>query len=237
MNLILIEAGDMDASGRSARITGRRFEHITKIQGAGEGDQLTVGAVDGLLGVGRVTRMTDAHLDLELCLERPPPAPLPLTAIVALPRPLILKRVLHGLTTLGVKKIVFIGARKVERSFWNSRALRPAAVREQLLLGLEQARDTRLPEVSLHPYFRPFVEKELPALQGDARCLLGVPAAAAACPLGVAGPVVLAIGPEAGFNEFEEDQLVQNGFEPVRLGERILRVDVAVTYAIAQICG
>ena len=218
MNLILLEASDIEASGRLARIEGRRFEHITKIQGAGEGDRLPVGAIDGLLGTGRVTQMGDAHLELELSLDRSPPAPLPLTVVVALPRPLILKRVLHGLTTLGVKKIAFIGARKVERSFWNSRSLRAPAIREQLLLGLEQAGDTRLPEVSLHPYFRPFVEKELAALQGGSRCLLGAPRAAAPCPLGVEGPVILAIGPEAGFNEFEEEQLVQNGFEPVHLG-------------------
>ena len=75
MNLILIEASDIDASGRSARIEGRRFEHITKIQGASEGDRLPVGAINGLLGVGRVSRISDGHLELELSLDRAPPSP------------------------------------------------------------------------------------------------------------------------------------------------------------------
>ena len=68
---------------------------------------------------------------------------------------------------MGVKRIVLIGARRVERSFWNSRVLREPALHEQLVLGLEQACDTVLPEVLLRTRFKTFVVDELPQWSRD----------------------------------------------------------------------
>ena len=45
--------------------------------------------------------------------------------------------------------------------------------------------------------------------------------------------VVLAIGPEAGFSEAEERALTVSGFQPVKLGERILRTETAGPVALA----
>ena len=175
-------------------------------------------------------------LELEIRLDREPPPALPATLIVALPRPLILRRVLHSATTLGVKRLVLLAARRVEKSFWNSKALRPDAIREQLILGLEQARDSTLPEVILAPHFRPFVERELPGLQRGTLGLVAHPGAATACPRGpLAQPLTLAIGPEGGFNDFEVGELAAAGLEPVHIGERILRVDAAVSALLGRL--
>ena len=53
---------------------------------------------------------------------------------------------------------------------------------EQLLLGLEQARDTLLPEILIRPLFKPFVEDELPGLIRDTLPLVAHPAAARGMP-------------------------------------------------------
>jgi RsmE family RNA methyltransferase len=55
------------------------------------------------------------------------------------------------------------------------------------------------------------------------------------CPRGVAGPVTLTIGPEGGFNSFEVERLTEAGLESVRLGDRALRVEAAIPYAVARI--
>lgn len=235
MNMVLLEDTDLGPEGQTARIDGRRFRHMLEIQGATLGDEIPVGVLNGLMGVGRVVGITQTELTLELSLQDPPPAPSLLEVIVALPRPLILKRLLHSLTTIGVKRIHLIGARKVERSFWNSRALAPEAVRDQLVLGLEQAKDTQLPEVALYPYFKPFTEEHLSDIQEGARSLLAHPGATVPCPRAVPDPVLLAVGPEGGFNDFEVERFLESGFETVSLGERIFRVDIAVTYAVAQL--
>ena len=49
------------------------------------------------------------------------------------------------------------------------------------------------------------------------------------------GPLVLAVGPEAGFDAAEEKLLVQKGFEAVRLGPRILRTETAALAALAAL--
>lgn len=235
MNLILLLPDDLDANGKRARLQGRRLAHITDIQRAQVGDVLRVGVLNGPVGTGRVIQLGET-LELELQLDRDPPPGLPATLIVALPRPLILKRVLHAATTLGIKKLVLLAARRVERSFWQSKALHAEAIREQLILGLEQARDTALPEVTLAPHFRPFVENELPEIQRGTLGLVAHPGASAPCPRGpTTQPVTLAIGPEGGFNDFEVDKLSAAGLVPVHIGDRILRVDAAVSALLGRI--
>ena len=235
VNLILLRPDDLDADGRRARLRGRRLSHIANIQRVKLGDVLRVGLLNGPVGTGEVIGLGDS-IELRLELDRAPPASLPATLIVALPRPLILKRVLHAATTLGIKRLVLLAARRVERSFWQSKALRPDAVREQLILGLEQACDTALPEVILAPHFRPFVEGELPELQRGTLALVAHPGAATPCPRGpLTQPVTLAIGPEGGFNDFEIGELATAGLEPVHIGERILRVDAAVSALIGRL--
>jgi len=235
VNLILLLPDDLDATGKRARLQGRRLAHIADIQKAQLGDVLRVGLLNGPVGTGQIVQLGDA-LELELQLDRDPPPALPATLVVALPRPLILKRVLHSATTLGIKKLVLLAARRVEKSFWQSRALRPEAIREQLILGLEQARDTALPEIILAPHFRPFVEGELPELQRGTMGLVAHPGAATPCPRGPIGqPVTLAIGPEGGFNAFEVDKLAAAGLLPVHIGERILRVDAAVSVLLGRL--
>jgi len=132
-------------------------------------------------------------------------------------------------------ELSFVASRRVEKSFWQSHALRPDALRQQLVLGLEQARDTILPEIELHPRFRPFVEDELPARLERAPGLLAQPDAPDPCPRGAAGPLTLVVGPEAGFVPFEVELLRAQGIVEIGLGPRILRVETAVVALLARL--
>lgn len=234
MNLVLLEEHDLIAEGR-ARLSGRRFVHIRNVLGVGPGDGIAAGMLNGRRGAGRIVRMGDDELELELTLERDPPAPLPLTVLLALPRPKVLRRALFSLAVLGVKRIILMNAARVEKSYWQSPFLEPAAVRHQLVLGLEQAGDTLLPEVLLRQRFRPFSEDELPALAAGSLALAAHPAASASCPRDAGRPVILAVGPEGGFVPFEIELLVSRGFHPVRLGERLLSVETAIPSLVARL--
>ena len=109
------------------------------------------------------------------------------------------------------------------------------AIREQLILGLEQACDTVLPEVRLSTRFKPFVMDELPEWSAGSRALVAHPGAASECPRQAGGPITLAVGPEGGFNDFEIETFEGVGFEPVHLGERILRVEAAVPALLSRL--
>ncbi len=234
MNIILLFPEDIVSPSR-VRISGRRMEHIVSVQRAVVGDDLSVGMVEGRTGIGRITGMGGASLSMDVILDQDPPGKLPLTVLLALPRPKVLRRLLVGLTVLGVRRIVLVNSARVEKSYWQTPFLDDGAVRKQLLLGLEQARDTVLPEVLIRKRFRPFVEDELPGLSRDSLRLAAHPPATEPCPRAVAGPVTLAIGPEGGFIPFEIEMLRACGFEPVGLGRRVLNVETAVPALIARL--
>jgi RsmE family RNA methyltransferase len=134
-----------------------------------------------------------------------------------------------------VPRLVLLNSYRVEKSFWQTPFLQPAAIREQLILGLEQARDTVLPEVLIEQRFKPFVEDRLPAMAAGSLGLVGHPGDYPACPRAVEQAVTLAIGPEGGWIPYEVEKLQAAGLQPVQLGERILRVETAVSALLARL--
>lgn len=234
MNLILLFKDDFIDENK-VRLEGRRLRHILEVHRPTKRDELRVGLAGGLAGIGYITSITGDSLDMEVALTSRPPAPLPLTLILALPRPKVLRRVLLSVTAMGVKRIFLINAFRVEKSFWQSPVLKTESIQKQLVLGLEQARDTILPEVFLRPLFKPFAEDEMPALIKDTLPLVAHPTAQGPCPRDVRKPVTLAIGPEGGFIPYEIDKLMLCGFYTVHLGGRILNIEAAVPALISRL--
>ncbi|MEH6652284.1 MAG: 16S rRNA (uracil(1498)-N(3))-methyltransferase [Motiliproteus sp.] len=228
MNLLLVEPADFIAENR-VRISDRRLQHVLKVHRAEQGEQLKVGQLDGLMGQGTITRLDKEVMELELTLDQQPPPQLPLTLLLALPRPKMLKRIFQSCATLGVKELVLINSYRVEKSYWQTPFLAEDKVREHLILGLEQGMATQLPQVTLRKRFKPFVEDELPALIIGKQALVAHPYHAHPCPRGITQETVLAIGPEGGFIPYEIDKLSDTGFTPIEIGQRILRVESAIT--------
>jgi RsmE family RNA methyltransferase len=232
MNLLILR--EEDWTGGTVRLTGRRLKHVLEVHRARPGDELAVGLLGGAMGRGRVLRLDDQALELDVILDQAPPPKLPLTLILALPRPKVLNRVLAAATSLGVARIYLVNAWKVEKSYWHSPRLAEANLLLQRVLGLEQARDTRLPELHLRRLLRPFAEDELPGLLQGSLALLAHPGSAAPCPREVAEPATLVIGPEGGFIPAEVELLTRSGCRAVHLGERILRVETAVAALVGR---
>jgi 16S rRNA (uracil1498-N3)-methyltransferase len=224
MNLLLLFPEDFVTETR-ARVDGRRLAEIARIGS----NELRVGIVNGRIGTARVL----ASGEVEVRLDNDPPPPLPLTLVMALPRPKVLNRVIAGATSMGIKRIFLINAWRVEKSYWKSPKLNH--LRNQAILGLEQARDTVLPQIELRRLFRPFVEEELPSIAASTLALVAHPTAADACPRGVQRPVTLAIGPEGGFIAEEIASLERVGFRAVHFGARILRVETAVPALVGRL--
>ncbi|MEH6367797.1 MULTISPECIES: 16S rRNA (uracil(1498)-N(3))-methyltransferase [Pseudomonadaceae] len=234
MNLLLLEDGDFTATDQ-VRLSGRRLAHMQDIQQVAVGDSLRVGRINGLMGQGDVTALTSTHAELHVTLDQSPPVKLPLTLLLAMPRPKMFRRILQHCATLGVPEIILLNSYRVEKSFWQTPFLQPEVIRDNLLLGLEQARDTVLPSVRIEKRFKPFVEDHLPALIDNRLALVAHPGDYPACPRGIDQPLTLAIGPEGGWIPYEVDKLIEAGMQPVQLGERILRVETAVTALLARL--
>ena len=141
---------------------------------------------------------------------------------------------LGAVAAFGIKRVALVGASRVEKSYWQSPVLAEGAMRGELLLGLEQARDTIVPRVTMHRRFRPFVEDELRSLAAGSLGLAADAAADAACPRAVGQPVTLAVGPEGGFIPFELGLLREAGMTCVSLGARTLRVEHALAALVGR---
>lgn len=235
MNLILLFEDDFVEGRQRVRLSGRRYKHARDICRVSVGDELCVGLCNAEIGTGHVTVLNSDHLEMEVNLTKPAPPAAPITLVLALPRPIVLKRVLAAVSSMGVKQVILFHSQRVEKSYWKSPALKEDNIRKQLILGLEQARDTILPKVVLKPLFKPFVEDELPAILKGTRPLVAHPESTNPCPYHVEGPVTLAIGPEGGFIPYEIEKLMELGFIPVHLGERVLRVETAVPALLSRI--
>ncbi|MBA1381520.1 16S rRNA (uracil(1498)-N(3))-methyltransferase [Pseudomonas brassicacearum] len=234
MNLLLLEEADFIGPDRVV-LSDRRFTHMQEVHRSVVGDSLRVGRIGGLMGTAQVLRLDPREAELQVTLDQPPPAKLPLTLVLALPRPKMLRRVFQTVATMGVPRVVLVNSYRVEKSFWQTPFLEPEAIREQLILGLEQARDSVLPEIVIEKRFKPFVEDRLPAIVEGTLGLVGHPGNHPPCPRALTEPVTLAIGPEGGWIPYEIDLLGKAGLQPVQLGERILRVETAVTALLARL--
>lgn len=236
MNLLLLDPAEV-VNGE-ALLTGRRVEHLLKVLRVALGDFVRVGVVQGKLGSGRVLAIEGETVRLAVTLEREPVYDLQVELILALPRPIMLQRILKQATVLGVRRFHLIRSRRVEKSFFHSPVLAPDKIRSILLAGMEQGMDTWLPEVTIYHQFKPFVEDVLPWLAGQgliahpdaAGTLAGIPVS------GEPGQhLLLAVGPEGGWSDHELQSFADRGFYGFTMGNRILHVDTAVVSLLAQL--
>lgn len=233
MNMILLFENDF-IDPNTVVLAGRRHEHIVSVLKAEKGDNLNVGLINGPVGQGVVLDISPEKIWLTIAYTHDPVAKIPVTVISALPRPPVFRRVVAALTAMGVKKMVFIQTARVEKSFWNSPSLSEDHVRQTVILGLEQAQDTVVPEVVFFKYFKSFIDEDLPDIVKGKTAWLAHPQNAASCPANASGEHVLAVGPEGGFIDDEVEKFCRAGFQPVHLGPRILRVETAVQALVGR---
>ncbi|HXG57900.1 MAG TPA: RsmE family RNA methyltransferase, partial [Thermoanaerobaculia bacterium] len=190
----------------------------------------------GGIGRGEITRIDDESMEMEVAIDRDPPPALPVTLVLALPRPKVLNRVIAAATSMGVKRIFLINSWRVEKSYWSTPRLSRENLFEQVVAGLEQARDTIPPVIETKRLFRPFVENELAGISEGSLRLVAHPYAVDAFPPSLTGRATLAIGPDGGFIDREIASFERIGFVPVTFGARILRVETAVAVALGRLC-
>jgi len=237
MNLLLLDSDDFIHDDQVV-LRERRAKHLKSVQKVAIGDSVRIGQINGRMGQAIVTGIDENQVTLaQLSLSQPPPKPLPVHLILALPRPKMLRRIFQTAATMGVKQITLVNAYKVEKSYWQTPFLQAEKIHEQLILGLEQAKDTLLPKVTLAKRFKPFVEDELSIACRGKQNWVAHPYNSGACPRDqcLETPSSLAIGPEGGFIEYEVEKLSDIGFQSISLGDRILRVETALPVLLAKL--
>jgi RsmE family RNA methyltransferase len=233
MNLLLLRQSDWIDADR-VLVRDQRAGHIRTVLRARVGDSLRVGLLGGLCGQGWIEALEPDGVQLRVALTDPPPSRHRFDLVLALPRPKMLRRILRQCAEFGVPDLHLLHSARVEKSYWQSPLLQPAALEEALLAGLERSRDTIAPRVHLHRRFRPFVEDQLRGLCAGRPCWLAHMDAPMTLAQASPGPAVVMIGPEGGFVPFEIQLAEALGARRVGLGPRTLSVDTALVTVLAQ---
>lgn len=227
MNRILFTQKEVDSS-KIITVADNRAAHMLKVLRVKLGQSVRVGILNGPVGNAEVIGVEGQKVMLNPVWGKVP-ATSCLNLLLALPRPKVLKRLWAPLASMGLNKIIITNAEKVERNYFDTHWLEQDNYRPLLIEGLVQSGDTLLPEVIIRRRLKPFIEDELDSLLPAATRVLAHPRTEHR--FRDIKPnnkqILLAIGPEGGWNDFEMNLLKQHNFKPVSAGTRILRTDVA----------
>ena len=236
MNILLVQKEAI--VNNRVTVTGDKLKHLRKILKVQVGSQIKLGIIDGEIGTGTVESITKELAQLLVSTGIQPPKRLPIHLILAIPRPIMLKRVLAQAASMGIEKISLLRSKRVEKSFLNSSIIEKANYTPFLLKGIEQSVDTKVPEVFLHRRFMPFIELLKDDTSNHLK-LIGHPQGNIHLrDTRIPDPekkIDVAIGPEGGWIDYEVEQFKKIGFAPFTMGERILRVDTAVPAILSQL--
>ena len=236
MNLVLLDPGEVRGDG-AVSLTGPRAAHLINVLKVEPGRQVNIGIVDGAAGVATVAGVVSETVELRCRFDTTIPPRPPTDLLLALPRPKVLRRLWAQLAALGVGRVILTNAARVERDYFDAHVVTPACYRPLLVEGLQQARDTRLPLVSIHRQFKVLVEDDLDGLFEQGLRLVAQPGrdqpVTTAIRAHAVDRLLLAIGPEGGWNDFELTLLEVHGFQAVSMGPRALRTDTACLALLA----
>lgn len=242
MNRILFE---QDEVGKPLPSDDDRAKHLTRVLDVDVGDVVEIGVIGGRRGTGTVTRRDRDGVELSFDFddEHSVDEPYPITVLLGHPRPIVLKRILKDLTTLGVERILVAGTDNGEKSYLNSNLWKGDSVRRYLIDGAAQAGVTFIPDVSRESSMSAaldFLEETTMPTSGDWNLQLLALDNQAFHPQFSrselqAQRVVVAVGSERGFSDAERIQLRDRGFGLYSMGPRVLRTETAAVCAVALV--
>jgi len=233
MNIVLLEPHQTQSEIWMIN-SKRQVEHLQTHLNIQVGDTLKVGIREEKRYLTKIIDIREDTIYIKPLKEEIIPTKLPVTLIVALPRPKVLRRLIMDAVTLGVDKLILIHSYRVDKSYWQTPFLQQ--IDHYVTLGLEQAGDTISPKIEFYKRFKPFVEDVLPTLTApDQQVYIAHPYTKHKMPHAVDQECIVIIGPEGGFIPYEIDLLLKNGCQAFHLGNRIIRTETVIPYVLGRL--
>ncbi|CAN5711077.1 16S rRNA (uracil(1498)-N(3))-methyltransferase [soil metagenome] len=235
MNLLLVEPGEVGTDG-TILLGDRRADHLRKFLGVSVGSTVKTGIIAGRTGSAEVVSDDGATLTLRLTLTGPVSIPMPVSLVLAVPRPKVLTRVIETAAAFGVTRIDLTNSWRVEKAYLSSPRLSAEALSYAVRFGAEQGATTHLPKVELHERLMGLLDARWAVpTAAPATKLIAHPDAPPIEAAQLSWPLVLALGPEGGWIQRELDTFVERGFTQVSIGAPILRVEAALAAVLGQL--
>jgi len=221
-------------------IDGQELEHMRKVLRLKPGDRITVFDDTGWEHEAVIRSVAGAQGEIEIVrsYQAERESPLHLTLAVGLTKGEKIDFVVEKATELGVRTIIpFASIHAVPRLDERKIAARTERWRKIVLSATKQCGRTQAPEISPLMTF----EELLASRQPETAKLLCWERETeqsfrqAHEKLRDAKALLVAVGPEGGFDPIEAELARQHGFERVHLGRRILRAETAAITALSLV--
>ena len=243
MNLILFEA-PFEQLNLSA--DDPRTRHILSVLKIKLGGVFYVGFINGQRALAKIETIDeDSSIVISIIERMPSPPCLPVDLLIGMPRPHTAKRVLFEGACLGVRQMHFFQSEHTEPSYMKSRLWSDENYKERLLLGAEQSFTTHIPEVFVYTN----LNEALLHIDSSKNQVvhLALDNYEAKEGLGFSFKnrisnnihkhevphIYLAFGSERGWSDSERALLTKEKWKFAHLGNRVLRLEMAVVSAIA----
>lgn len=232
---------------QTCRILGQDAHHILHVLRMKPGDQLICSDGLGKSMLARIAHVTKHEVICDIVESLAQDRELPIRVSIAqgLPKGDKLEWIIQKGTELGAHHFFpFISTRTVVKYDGKKEAKKLERWKKIIKEAAEQSHRDVIPDIHDIQSF-----KELLQLEADVKLVAYEDAALQEAQAGIQGSifyqalqemkqgqsVVIAIGPEGGFEEQEIKQLVDHGYQTVGLGKRILRTETASQYVLAAI--
>jgi 16S rRNA (uracil1498-N3)-methyltransferase len=205
------------------------------------GDEIRVALFGGDKGVARIAEFSATRIELEIIQTEPSLDLRPIDLVVGLSRPQTTKKVIQAAVMAGVRSLHLVRLDSGEPSYLDSHILRPDELRLEISKSLEQICEGRYPEIQVHRSFFKFIHEREDLIK-DVPDKLRVMAHSGGSSLNTSqisdySSLLIAVGSEGGWSEREVAKLESLGFLRVGLGQRVVRVEVALLYLLGQTLG
>ena len=215
-----------------ALVLGEDAAHHARVRRLAVGAPVTVRDGGGTMASGTLVRMAKQHLDV--VIESPRcPSPLPpvhlLVPVADKERMLLLA---EKATELGVttwRPVLWRRSKSVAGR--GEGPMFAQKVEARMIVALLQSEGAWLPQ----RFTESTPERALAALPSDGTRLLLDPLGDPIGAISLVGPVVIAVGPEGGFEPDETDRMLDAGFRCVALAGGILRMETAAIVALGVV--
>ena len=210
----------------------KRVGHLNQVLRAKQGDEIRICYVDKGLGTGIIHKLNDREAIIKLLELAAGFAPW-CHLIMGLSRPPTCKKVLEHGTSMGIGEFQFFRAGMSEKSYLSSKLFQNYRFLEPIYAGLAQSgRYFQTPGFKLN---NSVCFESIEHLQH--RYILSPSAEDSFTDHNIDfdQKLVLAIGPERGWNSSEVHQFQEAGFKQVKIARSLLRVEIALFAALGAL--
>ena len=221
-------------------IDGQEFVHLKKVLRLGPGARITVFDDSGWEHEATIRELSGDQAEIEILrsYDAGTESALRITLGIGMTKGEKLDFVVEKATELGVQKIVpFTSSFSVPKLDLHKIAARTARWQKIALSAAKQCGRTRVPEILPLCDFERLVKTDTPQTlkllfwEDEQQQSLRQ----AHEKYSQAKSLLLAVGPEGGFGNQEADLARSHGFEPIRIGRRILRAETAALAALTLV--